>query len=284
MTTIYLFAGQGSQHVGMGGDLFDRFPDLESQADEILGYSIRELCLQDPHKCLDDTRFTQPALFVVNAMAYRAQGGNGRNPGLALGHSLGEYNALEAAGAFSFADGLRLVTARAEAMSQITGGGMTVVVGLSESNIRFLLLRSGFDEIDVANLNAPRQVVLAGPVHSLEDFERIVKDAGARMARRLQVSGPFHSRYMRPAAERLASALHATPFQPLLFPVIANCTAQPYPDDGIGDLLIKQIDHPVRWVESLEPLVVRAENDFVEIGGTSLMSMVRQIRQAKGER
>ncbi|MFC0548248.1 ACP S-malonyltransferase [Kutzneria chonburiensis] len=277
MPRIYLFAGQGAQKVGMGREEFERFPELEREASEVLGYSVRTLCLEDPDLLLGNTRYTQPAMFVVNALAYRAKVEERGRPELALGHSLGEYNALEAAGAFSFADGLRLVAARAAAMARITGGGMTVVAGLGETQIRFLLLRAGFDTVELANLNTPQQTVLAGPVDDLEEFAPILEDAGARMVRRLPVSGPFHSRHMTPAAQELAPLLRATTFNPLAFPVIANLTAQPYTVDTAAELLIGQIDGAVRWSESLLPLV---DSEFVEVGGTMLTSMVRQIKRA----
>ncbi|GGQ76244.1 ACP S-malonyltransferase [Couchioplanes azureus] len=281
MTRVLLFAGQGSQRAGMGRAEFDRYPEAEREASDVLGYSLRELCLEDPHGRLGDTRYTQPAVFVVNALAYRARREDGEQaPDLALGHSLGEYNALCAAGVFGFAEGLRLVQARAAAMARITGGGMSVVIGLSETYLRFLLLRGGFGTLDLANRNSPVQHVVAGPLADLEEFAPIAEDAGARMVRRLPVSGPFHSRYMTPAAEEIAPLLRAARLAPPAFDVIANSTAQPYPADRIADHLIAQIDHPVRWVESLQPLAQRDDVTFAEIGGTALTSMVRQIRQA----
>ncbi|GAA3755701.1 ACP S-malonyltransferase [Salinactinospora qingdaonensis] len=281
MTRIVLFPGQGAQRVGMGRAEFDRFPQLEQEASEVLGYSVRTLCLEDPDGLLSDTRYTQPAMYVVNALAYRSELADGSAPDVALGHSLGEYNALEAAGAFSFTEGLRLVAARASAMAKITGGGMTAVMGLDETFVRFLLLRAGFGTLDLANINTPQQFVLAGPVSDLDEFAAITEDAGARMVRKLPVSGPFHSRYMTPAAEEVAPLLRRTSYGRLAFPVIANRTAQPYEQDKIADLLIAQIDHPVRWAESLLPLVELDSVEFHEVGGTTLTSMIRQIRRGR---
>lgn len=131
MTTVVMFPGQGAQRVGMGGDLFAEFPDLTEQADEVLGRSIRDLCLEDRDGLLDDTRHTQLAVFVVNALAFRRLRASEGEPDLVLGHSLGEYNALEAAGSIDFLSALRLVKARAELTGRIKGA-MTAVLGMSE--------------------------------------------------------------------------------------------------------------------------------------------------------
>ncbi|MFC4496478.1 ACP S-malonyltransferase [Streptomyces ovatisporus] len=289
MTTVHMFAGQGSQRPGMGGELFERFPELTAEADEVLGYSIRDLCLTGGRNGqLDDTRYTQPAVYVVNALAHRALRDEERDPDAALGHSLGEYNALAAAGVFTFAEGLRLVAARAEAMAAVTGGGLSVVIGLKETLLRFLLHRSGFESVHLANLNTPDQLVLAGPRDDLEMMELILEDAGARTARRLPVSGPFHSPHMSPAARELGPLLAATPFRAPRFPVIANRTGRPYRSEELAGTLTAQIDHPVRWTESVEYLLDEAVGEpprFVEIGGgTVLTGMVRQIVRERERR
>lgn len=280
MTRIFMFPGQGAQRVGMGRELFDRFPHLEAEASEVLGYSLRTLCLEDPEGQLGNTRYTQPAMYAVNALAHRAAVEDGDRPDVAIGHSLGEYNALEAAGVFGFADGLRLVAARARAMADVTGGGMSAVVGLPETKLRFLLLRAGFADLDMANLNTAAQTVLAGPVEDLEEAGQILEDAGARMVRRLAVSGPFHSRYMAPAAAALAPVIRSARLAAPAVTVIANCTAQPYTAENAADLMLEQIDHPVRWRETVESLLALPDPQFTEIGeSTILTSMVRQIRR-----
>ncbi|WP_089156246.1 ACP S-malonyltransferase [Micromonospora sp. NBS 11-29] len=282
MTEVFMFPGQGAQRVGMGRELFARFPELEQEASEVLGYPLGRLCLEDPDRQLGDTRYTQPAMFVVNALAYRAAVADGAHPDVAVGHSLGEYNALEAAGVFDFRAGLRLVAARAEAMAGVTDGGMSAVVGLSETTLRFLLIRAGFDTLDVANLNTATQTVLAGPTADLDEAALILEDAGARMVRRLDVSGPFHSRYMTPAAARFADVVRAAEPREPRFPVIANRSVCPYRRETAADLLLEQIDHPVRWRETIEMLLDHPDPHFTELGGsTVLTSMVRQIRRER---
>jgi malonyl CoA-acyl carrier protein transacylase len=287
MTKAVMFPGQGAQHRGMGRGLFDRFPDLVGDAADVLGYDLRGLCLDDPDDVLGQTRFTQPAMYVVNALAHRAAMQEDGPPDMVAGHSLGEYNALEAAGVFDFATGLRLVAARAEAMSEITGGGMCAVVGLSHTVVRYVLLRAGFGDLEPANLNTATQVVLSGPVEDLAEVAPIMEDFGARMVRRLDVSGPFHSRWMTPAAEVLAEVVAGTRFAEPRIPVLANRTATPYTRERAAELLIEQVDHPVLWHDTVLALLAEPDPHLVEIGESTVLSgMVRTIRreQAREQR
>src|SRR5437762_401122 len=161
--TVFLFPGQGSQRKGMGNTLFDEFKEAIASADEILGYSIKELCLHDPHQQLGKTQFTQPALYVVNALSYlKKMKETGQAPDYVAGHSLGEYSALFAAGAFDFETGLRLVKKRGELMSQAIGGGMAAVIGFTLEQVDQVLKECGLTGIDIANYNTPTQIVIAG--------------------------------------------------------------------------------------------------------------------------
>ncbi|MGL6095671.1 MAG: ACP S-malonyltransferase [Fimbriiglobus sp.] len=281
MTRIFVFPGQGSQAVGMGRDLFDRFPDIAAEADAVLGYSVRRLCLDDPDKKLWRTEFTQPALFTVNALHYRAAVADaGREPDFVAGHSLGEFNALLAAEAFDFRTGLGLVRRRAELMARATGGGMAAVLGVSADVVRDTLTRAGANSVDVANLNAPKQTVVSGPSADIERVFPALEAAGGRVIR-LNVSGAFHSRQMAPAKTEFAAALREIPFAPLMLPTLANVTARPYPDDRIAATLADQLDHPVRWVETVEYLLREPDPTFVEVGpGTVLTRLIEQIRAA----
>lgn len=278
--TVYMFAGQGSQTRGMGRELFDAYPDWVEEADRILGYSIRELCLEDPLARLNQTQYTQPALYTMNALAWRkAVEGQGRRPDIVLGHSLGEYNALLAAGAFDFATGLRLVQQRGEFMGRATRGAMTAVVGLDLATIDSVFARADLDAVDIANVNSPSQVVLSGDPQQLERAGRYMKEAGASMVMPLKVSAAFHSRLMAPLAREFAAVLRTVAFRPLTCRVIANCTAQPYDDGSVRALLAAQFDHSVLWLDSIRNVILDGDAEFVEIGaGKVLTRLVQQIR------
>ena len=162
MTQIYVFPGQGSQKVGMGKELFDKYPDIINRADKILGYSIKTLCIEDPDGRLNKTEFTQPALYVVNALHYMNEIESGPKPDFLAGHSLGEISALYASGVLTFEDGLTIVKKRGELMSNEQGGGMAAVLGLSAEKNSESLLSNNLDKIDLANFNSPMQTVISG--------------------------------------------------------------------------------------------------------------------------
>ncbi|NRD51929.1 [acyl-carrier-protein] S-malonyltransferase [Corallococcus sp. AB030] len=276
--TAFVFPGQGSQKRGMGAELIARHPEWVAQADALLGYRLAEVC-QDSR--LDETRYTQPALFVLNALAcLEMRERHGRDPEHALGHSLGEYNALFAAGAFDFATGVLLVRKRGELMAQATGGGMAAVVGLSVERIVEVLERLGVRTLDLANDNTPSQQVLSGPREDLERVAPELRAAGGNVIL-LKVSAAFHSRYMRPARDAFAAFLREFSFAPLRFPVISNVEARPYEDARVAELLARQIDSPVRWTQSVRALLAQGEQEFVEVGhGRVLTGLISQIRQA----
>lgn len=285
---IFLFPGQGSQYKGMGADLFPLFPELVAQADAILGYSIAELCLHDPARQLNQTLYTQPALYVVNAMHWlRRQQQDPSPPAFLAGHSLGEYNALLAGGAFDFGTGLRLVHKRAQLMSQAQSesggsGGMAAVLGLEIGRIQAILREHQLEAIDLANHNTPQQLVLAGPSADLERAQAVFEAAGANFIR-LNVSAPFHSRYMQAAAQAFAQFLQGTVFQPLHTPVLANISAACYPAQApqqFAAYLARQICAPVQWSNSMRSLLgLGADVKFLELGPKDVLSkMMDKIR------
>lgn len=277
----HLFPGQGSQHRGMGRELFDRFPERVREADEVLGYPITELCLEDPRRELDRTDFTQPALYVVNALAHLARTEAGENPDFLAGHSLGEYVALFAAGVFSFADGLRLVRERGALMARATGGGMAAVIGMRESAVRQVLAgREDLQSIDLANLNAPDQLILSGPSDTIAQAKHAFAEAGARAYIPLKVSGAFHSRYMAAARDEFARKLAEFTFTAPKLPVISNVTGMPYGDGDPRVALADQLVKPVRWEESVRYLLEQGVTEFDELGpGAVLTKLVDTIRR-----
>ncbi|MGW5564345.1 ACP S-malonyltransferase [Streptomyces tendae] len=264
--SAWLFPGQGAQRRGMGRELFDRYPDAMAAADRILGFSVRELCLGDAAERLTDTRYLQPALFVVNELTRRAYADREPAPDYLAGHSLGEYNALLAADAFDFETGLALVARRGELMGRATGGAMTAVVGPGAARIVDLLAEAGIDDVDLANLNSTEQVVLSGPAESLRRAAGAVTAAGAGRCVPLRVSAAFHSRYMADAAREFAAFLAGFELRDPRIPVIANVTARPYRPGEVGRLLAAQVHSAVRWSESMAHLRSRGVDRVVEQG------------------
>lgn len=281
MTLAYVFPGQGSQAKGMGADLFDRYPDQVALASEVLGYSLRTLCLDDPDGRLGQTACTQPALYVVNVLAYQAAlEQTGRRPDIVAGHSLGEYAALFAAGVLDFETGLRLVQRRGALMSEVVGGGMAAVVGLSPRRLRETMAEAGLDAIDVANFNSYEQIVIAGMRADIDRAIPVFRQAGARTVVPLNVSAPFHSRHMKSVEDRFAETLAQTRFRPPAIPVLSNARALPYADDDAAALLARQITGSVRWIECVEYVFRLGGAEFEEIGpGTVLTGLVSQIRR-----
>ncbi len=278
--TTYLFPGQGSQKKGMGGVLFDTFPALTKKADTLLGYSIKALCLEDKNNKLNQTLYTQPALYVVNALSYQQKIKQmGEKPDFVTGHSLGEYNALQAAGAISFEGGLKLVKKRGELMRQATQGAMAAVLNLAEEDIKHCLEDNGFTGIDIANLNSPTQTVIAGLPAELETAQPVLEQAGA-MFIPLNTSGAFHSRHMAPAKTKFETYVKKFKFADLQIPVISNVHAKPYQPDHIARNLAEQITYPVRWTESIQYLLDQGETNFEELGvGDVLTKLTADIQK-----
>jgi malonyl CoA-acyl carrier protein transacylase len=276
----YMFPGQGSQTRGMGGELFDAFPELTAQADAVLGYSIKELCLEDPRKELNKTQFTQPALFVVNALSYYKRVEESGAPDFLAGHSLGEFNALLAAECFDFETGLKLVKKRGELMSEATEGAMAAIVNATREQIETLLAEKGLVDVDIANCNTPMQTVISGPTADIAACQDIF-NFDKVMYVPLNTSGAFHSRLMVPAAKKFEAFLKKRKFSKPKIPVIANLTAQPYPDNAVVEYLSKQIHSPVLWSDSIHYLMsLSDEMAFVEAGhGDVLTKMILKIRQ-----
>ena len=279
--TVYVFPGQGSQKVGMGEDLFGKFPSLTQEANDVLGYDIKTLCLEDPAKQLNQTQFTQPALYVVNALSFLKQlDEQDLTPNYVAGHSLGEYNALFAAKVFDFATGLKLVQKRGELMSQATMGGMAAILGLSQSQVVDVLGQPSCQSINIANYNSNLQFVISGPKSDIEQSMGLFEQAGASMVIPLNVSGAFHSPLMANAREQFSHFLKEFKFNSPSIPVIANTTARPYEgSDDVACQLSAQITSSVQWTAIIDYLVQAGETEFVEVGpGKVLTGLIRRIR------
>ncbi len=274
----YLFPGQGSQKVGMGGTLFEEFPRLTKQADDILGYSIKELCLNDSDLNLDQTEYTQPALYVVNALSYQKTIKEGeKQPDFVAGHSLGEYNALQAAGVISFQDGLKLVKKRGELMSRAKNGGMAAILNSSENQIKEIIKKAQLT-IDIANLNSPSQIVISGLKEEVNKAQSYFEEANTIFIP-LNTSGAFHSRYMKEAENEFEKIVKTITFSKPEIPVIANFTGKPYEVENMKDTLVKQISNSVRWMDGMMYLIKQGEMDFEELGvGNVLTKLTQKIR------
>lgn len=284
-----LFPGQGSQFVGMGRDLAgssDAARRTFEEADEVLGFALSKLCWEGPEEELTATSNAQPAILVHSVAAYRAAVDSIGDAALAAGHSLGEFSAWVAADALSFADGVRTVRRRGELMyegGQARPGTMAALLGLDDAEAeRVCREASGADgECVPANYNSPGQIVISGDVAAVERAMGLAKDAGAKRALRLNVSGAFHSPLMRVAEDGLRAQLDSVEIGAPAFPVVSNVTAEPVTQAADARrLLVEQLTSPVRWTESVRTMVAQGVTSFVEVGpGSVLSGLVRRIEK-----
>lgn len=284
-----LFPGQGAQFVGMGKDLTETCPEAKAlfeQADSVLGYDLSRLCWQGPPERLTRTEHCQPALYVASLAALAALESELKSKGLQLspraaaGLSLGEYTALAAAGAFSFADGLRLVRLRGQAMeeaSKAAPGMMASVLGLELEPLEAICAQTG---AQVANFNAPGQIVISGSREAVGGASAKAKERGAKRVVPLEVGGAFHSRLMQPAATRLQQALAGLEIHMPRFGVLSNVTGSTHTSSGeVRTLLVEQLTRPVRWVDCVRTMVQGSSPTFLEVGpGAVLKGLVRKIQ------
>lgn len=289
--TAFLFPGQGAQTVGMGKELYSTLPAAKAlfdRADEILGYSLSQLCFGGPSERLDATVCSQPALFVVSLAAL--EGLKAKSPEVvercsaAAGLSLGEYTALVFAGVMDFETGLRVVQARGAAMqaaADATPSGMVSILGLELAKIEALCkeARGEGEVLEVANHLCPGNIVVSGVKRACEKIADLALTAGAMKTIPLAVAGAFHTSIMRPADQRLAEALSSVELRPPRIPVVSNVDAKTHTDpEEIRALMIRQVLHPVRWEDSMRLLLAEGCDDFYEVGpGKVLKGLLKRI-------
>lgn len=286
----FVFPGQGSQTVGMMKEFYDTYAvvkDVFKEADEALGFSMTDLCFNGPEDQLRLTYNTQPAILTCSVAALKVLQEHGVEPAVAAGHSLGEYSALVAAGAISFADAVRTVRKRGQFMQEavpVGEGAMAAIIALATDKIEEICAQVSKETgkpVQAVNFNCPGQVVIAGSTEAVQKAADAMKTAGAKRAIMLPVSAPFHSTLMQPAADRLAVELKKVTFSDAKIPVYANVTAKPETKASeIEALLVKQAASPVLWAHTVENMIADGVTDFIEVGpGKVLTGFVKKINR-----
>jgi [acyl-carrier-protein] S-malonyltransferase len=287
-----LFPGQGSQHVGMGAELAEAYTGARAvfeRADETLGWSLSRLCWEGPEEELIQTQNAQPAILVHSYAVWSVMEERlGDRVRFTAGHSLGEFSAYAAAGALGFEDAVRLVRRRGELMAESREGAMSALIGLADIVVGELCrdVPSQVGTVVPANYNAPGQVVISGDIDAVTRVEELARERGARMVRRLQVSGAFHSPLMSSAEEGLRGELERVDFGQPRFPVISNVTAEPVTDSASArQTLVSQLTAPVRWTQSIRYMADHDIGEFIEMGpGRVLTGLLRRIDAGLGGR
>ena len=285
----FVFPGQGSQKVGMGKDLIENYPEAEillNKANEALKeerVDIGKICFEGPEEELKNTVNAQPAILTISTSLYKLLRKNKIEPSIVAGHSLGEYSAMVASSAIKFEDAVKLVRKRGEYMQGAIPAGrgsMLAIIGLEEDEISKMCEKiNDIGIVEIANHNSPTQIVVSGEIKALEKLSLIAKEKGARMAIPLKVSAPFHSSFMEAAKEKLARYLENVKIDNPKIPISCNVSADYINNkEEVRTALIKQMTHPVRWVDSIKKMSTEGINCFIEVGpGKVLKGLIKQI-------
>lgn len=290
MKTAFIFSGQGAQYAGMGKELYDNFEcvkEVFDKADSVLDFKVTDMCFGEDER-LNETEYTQPALLTMSYGVCRLMEEKGLKADYVAGLSLGEYSAHVASGTMSFEDAVKLVRKRGKFMTEAVPkgeGAMCAVLNLGADKIQ-----EACDEVAeigrcmIANYNAPGQIVIAGDKAAVEKASELVVEKGARRAVMLNVSGPFHTSLLEPAAEKLAEELEKIDLNDMKIPVITNLTAQVVEDKSqVKDILTKQVMNPVKWEQSVKNMIELGVDTFVEMGpGKTLSSFVKKAAKEVG--
>jgi [acyl-carrier-protein] S-malonyltransferase len=286
----FLFPGQGSQAVGMGKELAEKYSVARqtfAEADEALGYKLSQLCFEGPEEKLRLTEITQPAILTASVAAWRVLREKGVTPSFVAGHSLGEYSAHVAAGTLNFPDAVRTVRNRGKYMQEavpVGVGAMAAILGMDLEKVTAICADAAQGEVcEPANINSAEQIVISGHASAVERATRLAGERGAKRAVMLQVSAPFHCSLMKPAQDRLAADLRSLGFQKPAIPVVCNVDAASIADaDAVRDALVRQVTGAVKWEPSMRLLIAKGVEVFVEVGpGKVLCGLMRQIDRSK---
>ena len=286
----FLFPGQGSQSIGMGKDLAANHAVARQtfeEADAALSYKLSQVCFEGPEDQLRLTEITQPAILTVSVAAWRVLDEKGLKAGFVAGHSLGEYSAHVAAGTFSFADAVRTVRNRGKYMQEavpVGVGAMAAILGMDPQKVADVCADAAQGQVcEAANINSPEQIVISGHTAAVERAAKLADERGAKRAKLLPVSAPFHCSLMKPAQDRLAADLGALQFADPRVPLVSNIDADVKKDgEASRDALVRQVTGSVRWDQSIRLLIAQGVQTFVEVGpGKVLSGLMRQIDRAQ---